>query len=72
MTIATKLKAYLDEHQTQYRIIRHMQTGSSMETAEMARVPGDRLAKGVILKDENGVVMVVLVMFTVLATPVVA
>lgn len=60
MTIATKLKAYLDQHQTEYRTIKHMQTASSMETAEMARVPGDRLAKGVILKDENGVLMVVL------------
>ena len=61
MAIAKRLKAYLDTHNDKnYRLVRHPHTASSMETAEVAHVPGDCLAKGVILKDTAGYLLVVL------------
>ena len=60
MAIANQLKTYLQQHETEYRLITHPHTGSSMETAEKAHVPGDALAKGVLVKDEEGFLLVVL------------
>ena len=54
MAIAEKLRIYLKEHEAKYSLRRHPHTGSSMETAEAAHVPGDCLAKGVVLKDTKG------------------
>jgi len=51
MSIAIRLEAYLKAHSIQYDLIPHPHTESSMVTAEAAHVPGDRLAKAVILKD---------------------
>lgn len=59
MAIAAKLKNFLTEHEAQYSLRRHPHTGSSMETAEVAHVPGDCLAKGVVLKDDKGYLLVV-------------
>ena len=41
-------------------VLTHPHSHSSMETAELARVPGDRVAKSVILEDDDGYVMAVL------------
>jgi len=41
-------------------VLMHPHSHSSMETAELARVPGDRVAKSVILEDDDGYVMAVL------------
>lgn len=61
MAIAKKLKAYLDTHNHKnYRLVRHPHSASSMETAEVAHIPGDCLAKGVVLKDATGYLVVVL------------
>ena len=38
----------------------HGYTNSSMNTAEAAKVPGDQLAKSIILEDEDGYLMAVL------------
>jgi Ala-tRNA(Pro) deacylase len=59
MTIANKLKAYLESKSIDYDLIPHPHTESSMETAAAAHVPGDRLAKAVIVKDEDAYLMVV-------------
>jgi Ala-tRNA(Pro) deacylase len=59
MAIAEKLRIYLKEHEAKYSLRRHPHTGSSMETAEAAHVPGDCLAKGVVLKDSKGFLLVV-------------
>jgi Ala-tRNA(Pro) deacylase len=45
---------------SQYKLVRHPYSHSSMETAEAAHVPGDRLAKTVLLEDEHGYVAAVL------------
>lgn len=58
--IASKLKSYLEQHQIGFQTITHEFTGSSMHTAETASVPGDQLAKAVIVGDEQGFLMVVI------------
>jgi Ala-tRNA(Pro) deacylase len=59
MAIAKALKTYLDAHAVKYDLVPHPRTVSSMKTAEAAHVPGDRLAKAVILRDEQGYLMAV-------------
>lgn len=60
MPIARNLKHYLDTHGVKYDVITHAATGSSMKTAEAAHIPGDRVAKTVVLKDDAGYLMAVL------------
>ncbi len=60
MAIVKTVESYLAEHGVDYVLILHPHTGSSMETAERAHVPGDRLAKGVVLKDSDGYLLVVI------------
>ena len=58
--IAARLRDYLKQHETRFRALSHPHTASSMQTAEMAHVPGARLAKAVILEDASGPVMAVI------------
>ncbi len=60
MAIAPSLRAFMTEHHVTYDIIPHKRSLCSMETAATAHVPGDRLAKSVVLEDEMGYMMVVL------------
>lgn len=60
MAIAATIKRYLETHGVKYGVIVHAYTASSMRTAEAAHVPGDRLAKTVVLKDGDGYLMAVL------------
>ncbi len=60
MAIVKTVKEHLQAHQIEYDLITHHHTGSSMETAESAHVPGDSLAKGVVLKDGDTYMMVVI------------
>jgi len=59
MSIATTLYEYLKDRGSDYTLLGHPHSGSSMETAEKAQVPGDALAKGLVLKDDDGLLMVV-------------
>jgi len=59
MAIAKTLQRHLKDKGIDYRLIQHAHAGSSMQTAESAHVPGDALAKGVILMDFAGPLMVV-------------
>ena len=60
MAISSTLKDFLDQHRIVFELIPHPHTGSSMETAEQAHVPGHQLAKAVILKEENKYLMVII------------
>jgi Ala-tRNA(Pro) deacylase len=60
MTIALTLERYLDAKSVKYDVIAHQPTNSSGETAEVCHIPGDRLAKGVLLRDEVGYALAVL------------
>lgn len=60
MPIARSIRSYLEKHGVKYDVLTHPYTQSSMRTAEAAGVPGDQLAKAVVLKDGNGYLMAIL------------
>lgn len=60
MAIALTLERYLDAKNVKYDVIPHAPTNSSLETAAACHIPGDRLAKGVLLRDEVGYALAVL------------
>jgi Ala-tRNA(Pro) deacylase len=60
MATAATVENYMAQRGIRYDVMTHPHSHSSMETAELAHVPGDRLAKSVILEDEDGYVMAVL------------
>ena len=51
MTIAPTLQKYLADHEVAYDLVPHQPTESSLRTAEACHVPGDRLAKAILLRD---------------------
>jgi Ala-tRNA(Pro) deacylase len=59
MTIAKRLKQYLDSAGVRYDMIAHPRTATASETAEAAHVPGDSLAKTVVIHHEEGCVLAV-------------
>jgi Ala-tRNA(Pro) deacylase len=60
MAIAATIKEFLEQRGVQFDLVHHTHTASSMRTAEAAHVPGDRLAKAVLLQDHQGYVLAVL------------
>ncbi|MEN8174370.1 MAG: YbaK/EbsC family protein [Pseudomonadota bacterium] len=60
MTMANRVRDVLTRNHTHYTLIPHPHTGSSAETAAAAHVPSDHIAKGVVLKDEDGYVLAVI------------
>lgn len=60
MAIAATITQYLADHDIEYDVVTHRPTMTSMETAECAHVPGDSVAKSVILEDETGYIMAVI------------
>ncbi|MBF8268840.1 MAG: hypothetical protein HW386_549 [Gammaproteobacteria bacterium] len=60
MAIAITLAEYLNNEGINYDLIPHPHTSSSLESAESAHVPGDQLAKGVVLEDGEGVLLAVI------------
>ena len=59
MAIASRLEDYLRQRDVKYKVVTHPHSEHSMETAEKAHVPGDALAKGVLVKDDDGYLLVV-------------
>ena len=59
MSIAPTLAKYLDQNVT-YELLFHDPTMSSMRTAEASHVPGDRLAKAVLLRRDGSFLLAVL------------
>ena len=59
MTIATKLKQHLDSSGVSYDTVAHPRTVSAMESAEAAHVPGDAVAKTVVIHHGDGYVLAV-------------
>lgn len=60
MPIATAVQEYLDRKHVNYDVLVHPPTHNAAHTAELAHVPGDQLAKAVVLEDDNGYLMAVL------------
>jgi len=60
MAIAATVSNYLVAQGVEYDVLTHPHSATSGESAQAAHVPGSRLAKSVILEDEQGYLMVVL------------
>jgi len=60
MAIAATVSNFLQTKDVEYDVLTHPHTATSGESAQAAHVPGTRLAKSVILEDEQGFLMVVL------------
>lgn len=60
MSIARRVQEELSEQGFEYEVITHEPTAHSQQTAESAHVPGDKLAKGVVVKDEQGPMLAVI------------
>lgn len=60
MSISTTLKNYIKRTGVSYEVITHSKSSYSAQTAAAAHIPGERLAKSVILEDDNGYVMAVI------------
>jgi Ala-tRNA(Pro) deacylase len=59
MAIAHTLEDYMTSKGIHYEVVPHPRTLSSLETAEAAHIPGDALAKAVLLEDDDGYLMAV-------------
>ena len=53
MTIAQTVEKHLKDRGVNYDVITHSPPGSSSESAQRAHVSGDRIAKGVVVKDRG-------------------
>lgn len=60
MSISMTMQGYLEDNHIRYDAARHARTGCSMMTAHASHVPGSALAKGVVLKWDDGYVLAVL------------
>ncbi|MES9853394.1 MAG: YbaK/EbsC family protein [Candidatus Thiodiazotropha sp. LLP2] len=53
MAIAITLHEYLKNYTSDFEIIDHRRTNSTLHSAEAAHIPGDRMAKSVLLGDDE-------------------
>lgn len=60
MSISKRLGWYLDQHGVEYRLLSHPHSHSSKETASLAHIPEEKLAKSVLLEDERGYIIAVI------------
>jgi len=58
--IAASVRSHLERAGVLFDVIAHPHTSDSSHTAQAAHVPGERLAKGVMLEDDRGYLMAVL------------
>jgi Ala-tRNA(Pro) deacylase len=59
MPIALSLKQYLDGQGAPYDIVTHERTVRSSATAKASAIPGNRLAKGVLIKHKDGFLLAI-------------
>ena len=59
MTVAARVRRYLESEGIGFDIVAHPRTMSSGNSAEAAHVPGDRLAKAVVVHHELGYLLAV-------------
>ncbi len=60
MTIARKLKEYLDENEAPYKVSTHQEVYTAQEVAAALHVPGKDIVKVVIVKTEGKFIMAIL------------
>ena len=59
MAVAITLKEYLENQNVTYDVVEHSRTDSTLETCEVAHIPGDMMAKSVLLGDDESYLMAV-------------
>ena len=59
MAVAPTVREFLDSHHIQYEVVQHPRSVSAARTAAVAHVPGDRLAKSVLMGDDRGYIVAV-------------
>jgi Ala-tRNA(Pro) deacylase len=59
MAIALTLQEYLDDHHVPYDVMLHKRTHCAFDTARATHLPGERIAKAVVLTREGGFVIAV-------------
>jgi Ala-tRNA(Pro) deacylase len=60
MAIASKVHDYIAQYSLRYDVLTHPHSHNSMETAQLAHIPGKCLAKSVVLESDSGFLMAVL------------
>lgn len=60
MSISATVRNVLERSGTSYELVPHERTFTSMETAEAAHIPGEKLAKSVVVAGDGGHVIVVI------------
>jgi Ala-tRNA(Pro) deacylase len=60
LAIALTLQKYLAAKNIRYDLMTHKPTNSSIQIAEVCRISGDCVAKGVLLRDETGYALAIL------------
>jgi Ala-tRNA(Pro) deacylase len=60
MAMAITLQQFMNLHDVDYDVVMHRPTATSSHTAQSSHVPGDQLAKAVVLKHEDGYLLAVL------------
>ena len=59
MTIAPRLRQFLDSEGVRYDVVSHPRTATSSQSAEVAHIPGNQVAKSVVVHHELGYVLAV-------------
>jgi Ala-tRNA(Pro) deacylase len=59
MAVARKLASYLDRTGIEAEVVAHRRTVTAARTPKASHLPGDRLAKGVLLRDGAGYLLAV-------------
>ncbi len=59
MSMSPRIREYLDARQIPYQVIHHTYAETARECADAAHIPLSRLAKAVVLKDDEGFLMAV-------------
>jgi Ala-tRNA(Pro) deacylase len=59
MTIAPRLRQFLDSEGVRYDVVSHPRTSTSSQSAEVAHIPGNQVAKSVVVHHELGYVLAV-------------
>ncbi|TCK17255.1 Ala-tRNA(Pro) deacylase [Thiogranum longum] len=59
MAMANRVVNYLLEQDVDFDLLDHPHSATSMESAQLAHISGDRIAKSVVLEDERGYLLVV-------------
>ncbi|WP_428033090.1 aminoacyl-tRNA deacylase [Amphritea sp.] len=59
MSVSPTVQKFLNQGEIPYRLLRHPYTETSLRSAIAAHVPARRMAKGVVLRDDEGFLMAV-------------